>query len=315
MNIDKLNGHSRFWQNQHSRAPKRLYRADYSRKTHADAKIGTVILVTSSYSVWPYCLGLIALISAFLMARAWRKHRKCKKPNHVATVVQSMDVLSHEIRTPLSLIKGAAELLESAGPLTEEQQQFTKTIQANAEHAITTAEGFLTLAKLDAGEGRLALEKFDLRELTRDTAREMRSIHDFPILLTDSGEPLPITADPALIKHVLWNLINNAVRHAGAESQILVHTYPSANSRCIEVRDLGIGINPAERDCLFIPFQQLGQHEQTAARQGTGLGLSIVDRIVTLHGGEVLVDSLWGRGTSFHIVLPTEATQPVRRRK
>ncbi|OFJ62258.1 sensor histidine kinase KdpD [Actinomyces sp.] len=226
-----------------------------------------------------------------------------------------MDVLAHEIRTPLSLIKGAAELLESAGPLTEEQKQFTKTIQANAEHAITTAEDFLTLAKLDAGEGYLAVENFDLRELTRDTAREMRSIHDFPILLTDSGEPLPITADPALIKHVLWNLINNAVRHAGADSQILVHTYPSANSRCIEVRDLGSGINPSERDSLFVPFQQLGANGQTPAGQGAGLGLAIVDRIVTLHGGEVLVDSLWGRGTSIHVLLPNTPTQPVRKRK
>ncbi|WP_311520098.1 ATP-binding protein [uncultured Actinomyces sp.] len=143
----------------------------------------------------------------------------------------------------------------------------------------------------------------------------MRSIHDFPILLTDSGEPLPITADPALIKHVLWNLINNAVRHAGADSQILVHTYPSANSRCIEVRDLGSGINPSERDSLFVPFQQLGANGQTPAGQGAGLGLAIVDRIVTLHGGEVLVDSLWGRGTSIHVLLPNTPTQPVRKRK
>lgn len=295
--------------------PKQLYSADYSRKTHLDAKIGTVILVTPSLNIWLCSLGLIALISTILIPFAWREHRKNKKPSSGATVVPSMDVLAHEIRTPLSLIKGAAELLESAGPLTEEQKQFTKTIQANAEHAITTAEDFLTLAKLDAGEGYLALENFDLRELTRDTAREMRSIHDFPILLTDSGEPLPITADPALIKHVLWNLINNAVRHAGADSQILVHTYPSANSRCIEVRDLGSGINPSERDSLFVPFQQLGANGQTPAGQGAGLGLAIVDRIVTLHGGDVLVDSLWGRGTSIHVLLPNTPTQPVRKRK
>ena len=63
-----------------------------------------------------------------------------------------MDVVAHEIRTPLSLIKGAAELLESAGPLTDEQKQFTKTIQTNAEHAIAVAEDFLALAKLDASE-------------------------------------------------------------------------------------------------------------------------------------------------------------------
>lgn len=224
-----------------------------------------------------------------------------------------MDVVAHEIRTPLSLIKGAAELLESAGPLTDEQKQFTKTIQTNAEHAIAVAEDFLTLAKLDASGDHLSPETFDLRELTRQTARDLRAIHDFPILIRDSGQPITITADRNLIRQALWNLINNAIRHADTHSQVMVRTYSTSEHACIEVRDLGSGISPNDRDSLFIPFQQLGHEGAAATGQGAGLGLAIVDRIVALHGGELLVDSLLGRGTSIHVLLPFE--QSPRRSK
>lgn len=276
--------------------------------------MGTVILVTSSPPVWLYALGALFVLGLLAAGFAWTKRIK-STPSRPTPLATNMDVVAHEIRTPLSLIKAAAELLDSAGPLTDEQRQFTKTIQTNAEHAIHVAEDILTLAKPDAKNGDLDLKTFDLRELTRETASELRSIHEFPILLNDSGMPLMINADPTLIKHALWNLINNAIRHAGNDGQIVVHTYVSSQHMGIEVKDLGTGIAPDERESLFVPFHQSSHEKHTPAGEGAGLGLAIVERIVTSHGGEVLVDSLWGRGTSIHILLPKDTAQAIGRRK
>ncbi|MDO5034138.1 MAG: HAMP domain-containing sensor histidine kinase, partial [Actinomycetaceae bacterium] len=178
-----------------------------------------MILVTSTTALHAFCIiafGFIAIAAAIVTVLAMRRHRSQR-----VDALSNVDVLAHEIRTPLSLIKGAAELLDAAGPLTNEQQQFANTIKSNSEHVIAIAEDFLTLAKLDASGGTLDMQTFDLRAFVRDAAKELRGIHDFPLLLTDSGEPLYITADPTLIKHVLWNLMNNAARHAGPQSQIL----------------------------------------------------------------------------------------------
>ncbi|MDO5048405.1 MAG: HAMP domain-containing sensor histidine kinase [Actinomycetaceae bacterium] len=273
----------------------------------------TVILVTSPTALHAFSiivLGFFAIGATVLTVRAVRRHR-----SKSIDALSNVDVLAHEIRTPLSLIKGAAELLDAAGPLTSEQQQFANTIKSNSEHVIAIAEDFLTLAKLDASGGALDMRAFDLRAFVRDAAKELRAVNDFPLLLTDSGEPLYITADPTLIKHVLWNLMNNAARHAGPQSQILVRTYKSANMYGIEVRDSGYGIEPSKRDEVFRPFTKADVVSPIATGQGAGLGLAIVQRIVELHEGEVLVDSLWGRGTSIHVLLPKTVPSRQRRRK
>lgn len=260
-----------------------------------------MIFLTPPYQIAvAACVGFVVAIVTLLAVWAFRRKRASK-----VSTASNVDMLAHEIRTPLSLIKGSAELLEAAGPLTDEQRRFVDTIQSNSENAIRVAEDFLTLAKLDATGGTLTLTTFDLRELTRDTARELRTVHNFPILLTDPGEPLPIRADRALVKHVLWNLMNNAVRHAGINSQILVRTYATSNQYGIEVRDAGPGMTPDTRESLFQPFTQATE-APIATGAGAGLGMSIVARIVELHHGTVLVDTLSGRGTSIHVLLPAD---------
>lgn len=248
-----------------------------------------------------FCAGVL---TALLIAALISPHTDCRRRNRHRSINDS-HILSHEIRTPLSLIKGAAEILsdETAGALTGEQRHFINTITANSERVIAMAEDFLTDAKLSSPQFALNYSRFDLRQLIRETARELREVNDMNLYLTDAGDPLFIDADRDLIRHVAWNLITNASRHAGPDSTITVRSYATKDGAGLEVRDDGRGMTPDDRQELFTPFAHVStqSHKPT---DGTGIGLGIVERIVHLHRGRIIVDTLTDRGTSIHILLP-----------
>lgn len=213
---------------------------------------------------------------------------------------QRIAMLSHEVRTPLALIRGAGELLQdgSAGPLTEEQERFTATIMDNTKHVISLAEDLLTHARLEATLFDLHVERLDLRSLVRATVRELRAIHTARIQLDNRGRPIPVLADPRLLREALWNLGNNAIRHAGASAVITFRITEGEGQAVLAVADDGHGIDASTRRRMFDPFH-------TTSRDGTGLGLTITKAIVELHGGKVLVDTAARSGTTMYFTIPT----------
>lgn len=132
-------------------------------------------------------------------------------------------IISHEIRTPLTLINGAAELLAEglAGPLTEQQRTFVTTITENTTQVINIAENFLIDTRLKESLP-IEREEVDVRAVVAETARHMRRITNVPIYVDAAGGLLPIWADPGLIKQLVWNLVNNATRHAGPDATVNV---------------------------------------------------------------------------------------------
>lgn len=212
---------------------------------------------------------------------------------------QSARVLSHEIRTPLTLVKGAADLLaeETPGPLNATQRYFVDTIVGNTSLVVSMAEDFLLEARLETGEPTLDRTAVDIRALVRETVLELRRIRSTPLHLDSRGGPLVLDVDRAMIRQVLWNLINNAVRHAGSDAEVTVRVEATAEGTTIAVSDDGAGMSPDRRAELFAP--QVSGHPQ-----GTGLGMGVIRQIVDAHGGRVVVDSLVRRGTRILVVLP-----------
>jgi len=213
---------------------------------------------------------------------------------------ERVSVLSHEIRTPLALVKGAAELLTDGapGPLTERQEQFLATITQNSERVIDMAENLLTEARLEATLFDVHITRTDLRALVRETVRELRRVQPTEIRLDNRGAPLPVAVDRQLMRQAIYNLVNNAVRHAQSE-HVEVRVTAGDASVLLAVSDDGSGMSEQDRARLFAPFAT-----GSSPQPGTGLGMAITQRIADLHGGRIFVDTATGRGTTIFLSLP-----------
>ncbi len=215
-----------------------------------------------------------------------------------------VSALSHEIRTPLAMIKGATDLLleGNPGPLTLQQLTFLQTISSNCENTISLAEDLLVQARIEAGLFKLRLEQVDLKVLTRQvvlsierisTEREQVFHVDYPQVMEN------IYVDPRLIRQALYNLLQNASRHTSMGGHIYVTLAENDAGVVISVMDDGAGMSAEDRRRLFRRFSSgrpLGD--------GTGLGLVITKQIIELHGGQIMVDTSLGRGTTVLFTLP-----------
>ncbi|MBO3130202.1 sensor histidine kinase [Dermatophilus congolensis] len=240
-----------------------------------------------------------ALIVGVAVGRLWkpRRHLHPELPEH--------QVLAHEIRTPLSLVEGATELLAETldtEQLTPQQRKLLDTIRTNSVRAIGVAATFLVSARMRSDDFRPDLQPCDVRLLLRETAQELRETSAIPIVVDDQGDPLHVHADPVLLRHALWNVINNAARYAAETSDIRVHARAGENNVVITVADLGPGMSRQRCRSVFVPFEQY--EPRAGLLSGAGLGMSITRDIVNVHGGRLLVDSIAHHGTSVLLTLP-----------
>lgn len=214
---------------------------------------------------------------------------------------QRPNVLSHELRTPLTVVQGSAELLleESPGPLNDLQREFVSTIAENSHQVIEMANDLLEEARIESELFNMHVERVEVRGLVRECVHTLRRVHKAPIRLDSRGAPVHLVMDPALMRQAVTNLINNAARHAGEGVTITVSVLDGEETVTLAVSDDGGGMTQEERAALFVPFATGGSR-----RPGTGLGMMITQRIVELHGGRVLVDTIARRGTTVYLVLP-----------
>ncbi|SPF69046.1 histidine kinase [Propionibacterium ruminifibrarum] len=212
-------------------------------------------------------------------------------------------IFSHEVRTPLALIRGATELLleGTPGPLTERQREFVETIADNTAQMTQLSETMLTEARIEAQLLTLRRERVEVRSLVRQAVSELRHFTRIPIELDNTGARISLDGDPALLRQALWNLVNNAVRHAGPGATISVQVSEADETAVIAVTDDGAGMTDSDRARLFQPFSSPpGEND----RHGTGLGMLVAQRVIAAHGGRLLIDTIDGRGTSILCALP-----------
>ena len=210
-------------------------------------------------------------------------------------------VLSHELRTPLTVVRGAAELLAdgSAGPMNDVQMKFAKTIAENAHQVVEMADDLLAEVRLESDLFNLRLQRVEMRELVRRNVAQMRRFHSSPIRLENHAAPIYLSLDPRLMGQAIANVINNAARHAGDDVSIVVTVQAFDEDVTISIVDDGRGMTQEEKERLFIPFDTGG-----SLRPGTGLGMMLTQKILKLHGGTILVDTVSSKGTTFYLTIP-----------
>lgn len=210
-----------------------------------------------------------------------------------------ISTLSHEIRTPLAIIIGSGELLLDLQETDATAQKFIRRMVENSGHLNHMAEQLLAEARLDAQLFELRMHRVELRSFMRSQIAQLRKLHARDIALDNHGSPVVIDADSQLLAQVVSNLVSNAVKHAGTEAKVKVRVTSGDGQSVVSVSDDGRGMTQAERQRLFTPFISTDP-------RGYGLGMVITQKIVALHGGKLLIDTVSRHGTTMYVTLPDQ---------
>ena len=218
---------------------------------------------------------------------------------------QFLSVMSHELRTPLNAVIGITHLMQQNQPR-EDQQEDLRTLQFSGESLLHIINDILDFTKLDSGKIELSAIDFNLRELTQSLyqsfsfkAKEKNIVFDVEY---DDRMPFYVKGDSFRLSQVLNNLISNAIKFTQEGSVKLRVEMTENNSSSFVTRfsvvDTGIGIPKDKQEKIFEQFTQ-ADSDTTRLYGGTGLGLSISGRLAELMGGEILVESVPGKGSTF----------------
>jgi two-component system, OmpR family, phosphate regulon sensor histidine kinase PhoR len=214
---------------------------------------------------------------------------------------------AHELRTPLSAVYGAIRTLrrEDRDLPVEMRAQFLEMIEAQSDRLRTLMDQLLVSAQLDAVDLQLRPQEVDANAVCDDllTAARLHKPHDIQLSLDDSATPVRVTADPDRLRQVIANLIDNAVKYSPDGGEISVRVAANGEVGSIEITDRGLGIPADEHERIFEKFYRLDP-AMTNGVGGSGLGLYISRSLIRQMGGELVVRSTHGVGSTFVITLP-----------
>jgi two-component system sensor histidine kinase ResE len=214
--------------------------------------------------------------------------------------------VSHELRTPLSMMQGYAEaLLDDISDDPTQRRELTEIIYDETLRMKRLVNDLLNLAQLESGQFQMNRQLVDFAQIMRRIGRKFQALaQDFGVVfeLDAPKEELYMFADADRIEQVFTNLLDNAFRHT-PEGSITFAADIRNRHAYVRVADTGAGISEEDLPFIFERFYKADK-ARTRSRSGTGLGLAIARHIVVEHGGDMLVESKIGVGTTFTVVLP-----------
>jgi two-component system phosphate regulon sensor histidine kinase PhoR len=212
--------------------------------------------------------------------------------------------VAHELRTPLTSIKGYVEFLQES-QLDEDQAQFAGAIERNADRLLTLIEDLLSSAELQNGAFELRLDRVDLGSVVCECVADIRSrVAAKGLGLTvDAPEGIVVRGDAKRLAQVVLNLLANAIKFTPEHGEVSARVAREGDRAVVEVADTGCGIAAADQARLF---ERFFRSPNVAAVAGSGLGLSIAKAVVEAHGGDILVESRLGFGSTFRVEIPLD---------
>lgn len=219
---------------------------------------------------------------------------------------QFMADASHELRTPVTTSRIAAAVALQQSHRTEEEYRETLAIIEQQSTRLTRiVEDMFTLARADAGSYPVHRTLMYLDEIVDDVVRAARVLADTKQVSIElvTIESASFTGDEELVRRLIGNLLDNAVRHARARSTVQVHLKEDASNYVLSVSDTGDGIPPESQPHIFERFFR-GDVARTSSTGGAGLGLALARWVARAHGGDVTLVHSSPQGTTFEAVLP-----------
>jgi PAS domain S-box-containing protein len=219
--------------------------------------------------------------------------------------------MSHEFRTPLNAIIGFSELLDeqTMGPLNERQKEFVGYVMQGGRHLLALINDILDLSKVEAGRMQLSRELISVASLVEDVRQTVRPLAEKQGInfSFQVSEGLPeIFVDPIRLRQILFNLVSNGIKFNHRHGSVHLDVRAEADRIVWVISDTGVGIRAEDLSRLFREFERI--EHQGPKPEGTGLGLALTKRLVELHGGTIGVESRAGKGSTFTVCIPLQAT-------
>jgi CheY-like chemotaxis protein/nitrogen-specific signal transduction histidine kinase len=223
---------------------------------------------------------------------------------------QFISNMSHEIRTPLNAVIGFTDLLADT-PLNQDQSEYIQIVKTASQNLLALINNILDLSKIESGNLALESQPIDIRQIVIDATKIMEQkaktkginiITRFPAAL-----PEKVLGDQLRLSQVLFNLVGNAVKftdsgHVEVSCSLVKGSDETKHYFSFAVKDTGIGVPEEKQSEIFDRFTQANADTQRLYG-GTGLGLNIAKSIVDMHGGTLSMESVSGRGTTFHFII------------
>ena len=218
--------------------------------------------------------------------------------------------MSHELRTPLNAIIGFSEITmrEMFGPVGPRYQDYARLIHESGGHLLDLINSVLDMSKIEAGKFELSEELFELEDAAQSALRFLKIPAEkagVALRLDIAPQARLVFADRRAIKQILVNLLSNGVKYTPPGGEVRISARGSHGIE-IQVRDTGTGISKADLERLGRPFEQV-ESSEVRAKEGTGLGLALVKSLAQMHGGEAVLESALGEGTTVTVRLPYAA--------
>jgi len=215
-----------------------------------------------------------------------------------------ISMVSHELKTPLTSMGGYIQVLQMRANKNKDtvsgnilDRAYIQTRKMN-----TLIDGFLNIKRAETGKIPLDLKRFDMADLVKEAELESMATISSHRIVFAPVEPTPVLADRDKIGQVITNFINNAVKYSPPGSTINVACITVNHTAQLSVKDEGMGILPVDQEKLFDRFYRVDSKE-TANISGFGIGLYLCDEIIREHGGQIGVESEFGKGSVFYFRL------------
>lgn len=253
-------------------------------------------------------------ISDVLSSMAYNKYRVIQANKEVAKAAQMksdfLANMSHEIRTPMNAVIGMAEM-SLREELPETAREYISQIISSGKTLLAIINDILDFSKIESGKMDIDVSEYELMSIVHDVSNIiMTRIGDKDVeLILDIAPDIPrkLMGDINRLKQIIINLSNNAVKFTQKGQVVLQMNYEKSSEDEIilqvSVKDTGIGIKEQDIKTLFQSFQQVDS-KRNRNIEGTGLGLAISKNLLELMGGEIWVESEYGKGSTFSFTLP-----------